>query len=106
MKDNNGSRYTLPITVILVLPAACWFLLVVLRWFHITEEFRVLESTLEGTGAALVRGVLLFVVSPLIGAVVGVAAYRAGDRRRTVAASAVSSVLLAIANIVTRNSGL
>jgi hypothetical protein len=105
-KGRRGSRLTLPITVLAVLPAFGWFLLVVLRWFGITEQFTVLESTLEGTGAALARGVLLFVVLPLIGSAVALAGYRRGDRRRILAVYSIIGVLLAVANLVTRNTGL
>lgn len=110
MKNGNsnrrGSRFTLPITVLAVLPAFGWFLLVVLRWFGITEQFTVLESTLEGTGAALVRGVVLFVVLPLVGSAVALVGYRRGDRRRILTVYSIIGVLLAVANLVTRNAGL
>jgi hypothetical protein len=104
--DRRGARFALPITVLAALPAFGWFLLVVLRWFGITEQFTVLESTLEGTGAALVRGVILFVALPLIGAAVGFVGCRGGDRRRILAVYSIIGVLLAVANVVTRNTGL
>jgi hypothetical protein len=110
MGNNNntrrGSRFALAITVVTVLPAAGWFLLVVLRWFGITEQFTVLESTLEGTGAALVRGVILFVVLPLVGTAVGLLTFRSGDRRATLVVYAIIGALLAVGNLVTRNTGL
>jgi hypothetical protein len=89
-----------------MLPAAGWLLLVVLRWFGITEEFTVLESTIEGTGAAFIRGLMLFVALPLVAAVFALLASRRviGHRAAYIALSMVG-VLLALANMVTRRTG-
>lgn len=107
--STHGQRLgwiALPITVLAILPAGSWFLLVVLRWFGFTERFEVLESSLEGTGAALVRGVILFLLLPLVGATVGFVAFRRGERRATLIVYAIIGVLLAVANLATRNAGL
>ena len=101
-----GKRIRAILGVLALLPAASWFLLVVLRWFGITERFAVLNSTLEGTGSSLVRGVILFVVLPLVSAILGIAIIRI-DRQRTKGATiVVIGFVLAALNVLSRKTGL
>ena len=101
-----SDRLRLRLGVVALLPAAGWFLLVVLRWFGVTERFEVLQSTIEGSGAALVRGVILFIVCPLLAAALGAWTVRRGERRTAGTALTTVGVALAVLNVVTRNTGL
>jgi hypothetical protein len=89
------------VCLLALIPAAAWFLLVVLKWLGIAEQFSVLRWPLEETGRGFGRGFFLLVLLPAAASVYALILSRSWARPSAAVRIGLAGILLAVANLLT-----